>query len=485
MSAYRLPSVSVDVLDNPRIINRGGDARIPAIVGLGPTSRSVTDEAVQRGTGSTDNLLVYPASGVSVSQIANTPGVTPGQLAYTAVSNNGALYSLASASVDTSGRISWPQGVAEANVPATGSVYYVTYSYNAPASQYDPGNFFDKDIIKAKYGPESNTTGLLTIAGLLALENGSPSVLLVQASGSSYSESAYRSAIDKLKKKSNIEQLIVVFPSGSVTRSQQESLLTYAYTHVLQMDAEGRERGLMTGSPSPYFASDGFDTIGDSETPGTYLYRANALKSRNVTYVVPSRVRRVDENGNTIELDGNFAAVAVAGVQAAQDRRSTPIHGFPVVGLVIEEEKWNDSEIYTLGAGNCLVLKNVGGVVTIVDALTTDPTSANTTEISVVAQERLVKRTLRDGLANVYTNKGKVITPTTTSDVEATTAALLQSLVNDGELFAFGEVDNPATGELKISAKQNPIEPRQIDVTCSVKYLYPLKFVSVTVSTYV
>jgi hypothetical protein len=152
---------------------------------------------------------------------------------------------------------------------------------------------------------------------------------------------------------------------------------------------------------------------------------------------------------------------------------------------VIEDEMWNPAEMDVMGAGNCLVLESRSGVVTIRDAITTDPTSANTTEISVVALARLVKRTLRTGLYNVFTNKGLVITPTTTLDVIAVTRSILQSLVNQGELYDFGHLDDPSTGELEISAQQNPLDPRQIDVTCSVKYLYPLKFVSVTVSTYV
>jgi len=484
MSTYRLPGVTVNILDNPRIINIGGDVRIPAIVGLGPVTRAVTDEAVIRATGSIDYLSVYPANGVAVSQYANTPGVIAGGLNYQSIFLNGALYNAAVATASVIGSIRWPQGGATADWPSTGSVYYVTYTYAPPMTQLDPYTTQDKEELKARYGAQDTNTGILTTAGLIALENGAPAVMLVQASGSSYSETTYKAAIDKLQKKTNIEQLVVVFPA-SVTRTQQETLLTYAYSHVIQMSNLSRERGLMSGSPSGYYTATGFDVIGDAATNPSYVYRATALKNRNSTYVVPSRIQRKNDLGVTMELDGNFAAAGVAGVQAAQTLQCTPIHGYPVVGITIEDEKWNEFEMDQLGAGNCLVLESRAGVVTIRDAITTDPTSADTQEISVVSVQRLVKRTLRETLKNTYTNKGKVINSNTTSAVEATTNAVLSSLVTAGEIYEFGESDNPTTGEVKISAQQNRQEPRQIDVTCSYKPLYPLKWVVVTTSVYV
>lgn len=490
MSAYLPPGdIQVNVSTNPRIINSGDETRLVALVGLGQTTISVVDEAIQRATGSVDNLSVYSVgvTGVSVSKITNTPGVGTG-LNNVFVSLNGALYNPASASVGGSGTLSWPQGVipnANVDIPASGSVYYVSYSYNVPATQFNPAVFNDKTVILNQFGAENNTNGLLSIGGSIVLENGGPAVLLCQVSGSVYNEANYKLAIDKLQKKSNIEQLIILFPSGSVTRAQQESLLTYAYTHVQLMSANKRERGLLSGSPSTYFASDGFDVIGDASTSGTYGYRANILRNKNVGYVVPSRGRRKDANGNYMELDANYAAVAVAGAQSAQPLRSTPIGGYQIVGIEIENEKWNEFEMNQLGGYNCIVLESRDNVVTVRDFITTDPTSADTAEQSVVAQERLVKRSLRNGLDNVYKGKGVVITPEIPIDVQGTVRSILSSLVSQRELYAFGETDNPLTGEQKINAAIDATEPRRINITCSVRYLYPLKWMTVNVSTYV
>jgi|GEM_PF-2129275 len=492
MSTYKLPSTSVSILDNPRLISLGQTVRIPAIVALGPTSRTVTYEAVQRSTGSTDYLSVYstdiPATGVSISAVSSLAQDPPASLAGLYISQSGVLYNTSSGSMDAGdGSITWQQPTSPgADIPASGSIYYVKYTYDVPTTQYDPWIASDKELIEQRYGIESVTTGLLTIGGSLALEAGAPAVMLVQASGSTYSYSNYTTAIDKLKKKSNIEQLVILFPSGSVSRTEQESLITYAISHITQMNTQGRERGLLCGSPTTYFTSDGIDTIGDSATSGTYLYRANILKNQEIGYIVCGRVQRYAPDGTTLmDLDANFAAAAVAGLQCAQDKRCTPIQGQVVPGLILTDEKWNDSELQQLGAGGCLTLKSEGGVVTVVDQLTTDPTTADTAELSIISSKRLVKRTLRDGLHNVYTSKGKVITPTMVSAVEATVASLLQGLINDGELYAYGEKNDPSTGEIVISAKQNVLEPRQIDVTCSVKLLYPLKWITASVSLYV
>ena len=489
MSVDNPSSVDVNVLDNPIIVNIGTSDRIVAIVGYGPTTFTITDEAVQRGTGSTDYFSVYSGASVSVSQIANTPGVVSGKLNAVLVSANGSLYSTAAASgsAGTTGSYTWKQGTVGVDIPATGSVYYVTYTAAVPSTQFDPTIYSDKSSILAKYGPEGTTTGMLSIASSIVLENGADAVLICQASGStaSYVEADYKTAIDKLQKKKNIEYLVCVFPSGSVTKTQQDSLIVYAYSHVKNMSQNKRERGLVFGSPSSYVASDGIDTVGDTSNSISYVYKATSLKDKNVIYAVPSRLQRTDANGNIMELDANYAAAALAGLHLAQPNLATPINGFQVVGFTIQNEKWTENEMNQLGAGGCTVLESRDNVITVRDFLTTDGTSANTTEPTVVSQERLVKRTLREGLANIYTNKGKIITPTTTIDVEASTYSILDSLVNIGSLYGFGLTDNPKTGETKIAARQDSYDPRLIWVTCSVKYLYPLKFVSVIVSTYV
>ena len=506
--SYSPPKVTVNVVPNPRIINIAGDVRLPAVVGPGPTTVYVTDEAVVRGTGGNDTLAAYPSVGLNVTLVAKRSGLVSASVG-SSIDNvpglNGSLY-MPSGSIPagatgsisgytaTGGTVTWPQdpvNVAAGYIPPSGSTYFVSYNYPAGASQYLPQTSSDKNNLVTLYGAEDNVTGCLTVAGSIALENGAPAVITCQISGS-ISTQAYRDAIDKLRKKPNIEEIVVVFPSGSLpTATFREDVYTYLFQHTQQMDIQGRWRGMYYGPGSPHYnaaggSSDGiFDLIGDPSTPQSYIGKATQYKNSDVTLVAPSYVWRFDKNNVRIELDGSYAGAAVAGAIAAQPLRSTPITGFQLTGINIEEEKWDMFQMDNLGANGVLVLQNVGGVITIRDSITTDPTSADTQEKSVMGQKRLVERTLEDSLFNVYTNKGITINPQTVRDVEATVRAILNSLVSQGELFGYGTKDDPSTGETKITAVQNAQEPRRIDVTCSVKYLYPLKFIVVTVSTYV
>jgi hypothetical protein len=482
MTVYRPQGVSVEVLNNPNLINIGGGRKIPAIVGFGPSEILIIDEPVKRGSGLIDALAVS-AEIIEILSITSDVKVTPGSQNYKLISDNGALYAAASASVAGDGQIEWePRTEFDLNIPRAGDTYYVTYKHAPIATQYNPTIFTDSVLLKKKYGEEDNYEGILSAAGSVVLENGSPAVMVVQVEGDAqvFNEGAYKLAIDKLQKKDNISYIVPMFPSGSVTRSDQDKIVTYAYTHTQLMNNNARERGLIVGSPSEGYAEGGFDEIGDALTSLSYLGKVDALMNENVTYVVPSEIYR-----GGLLFDANLAAAAIAGLKSAQLKQSTPIHGFVVAGIEVEEEKWTDFEMDQLGAGSCLVLEQKAGMVTVRDAITTDPTSADTQEMSVVDTKRLVKKTLRTGLANVYTNKGKVIDVSTPGDVIATTSSILDSLINDREISTKGVVDNPLTGETKINAQQNPIEPRKIDVTCSYKPLYPLKWISVTVSVFV
>jgi hypothetical protein len=478
-----LPNVSTKVSNNPNIISNQAGLRLPAYVGLGPTTITYTDEAVIRGSGAVDNLSVYPSSGSSLIQVASITGVTVGAPNAVLTSKGGQLYQIASASLSPAGQITWNTG-SVTDIPGYGVTYYVTYNSNVPALQYNPQTSSTKEQLQALYGNENNQTGILTIAGSVGLENGSPQVITIQASGSSFNMFAYQAAIDQLQKLNNIEQIVCVFPSGSVTAAQQQQLITYAFSHTQYMNNIGKNRGIMSGSPSPAYAADGFDTIGFASQAGTYLNRAAALMSTDSIYVVPSTIQRYDQSGNLIQLDGNFGAAAIAGLQAAQSLRSTPLDGFVVAGLVIEDNKWLPAEEQQLSDGNCTILVSNAGVVTILQYITGDPTSADTQEPSVRAVQRLVIRTLNTGLFNAYMNKGLTIQPETILDVIATTNSLLQGLVTSKEIVAYGKNNNPITGEVATSAIQDATNPLKIDVTASYAPAYPLKFISVTVSVF-
>ena len=135
-------------------------------------------------------------------------------------------------------------------------------------------------------------------------------------------------------------------------------------------------------------------------------------------------------------------------------------------------------------AGVCVVFAK-SGVTKIRHAITTDTSNADNREISVVAADDLVRRVTRTSLTEAYIGKGIVISESTPSAVAATVGAIWNSLVRDGLIASYGTKNDPTTGEVPITASQDPNEPTRINVTGSVKFLYPLNYISVEFYIYV
>ena len=95
---YTPPSVRVTSIANNRIINIDEDARIPCIVGEGPSTRTVTDTPIVRGTGDFD---VLPNSGSAVGYITLSK-VSPYPGAAASYSNWSGYYSTSGSSSITS-----------------------------------------------------------------------------------------------------------------------------------------------------------------------------------------------------------------------------------------------------------------------------------------------------------------------------------------------------------------------------------------------
>jgi len=472
---YAPPSVNVNVISNPRIISGATASRYPAIVGIGPSSITVIAEPViYQGDGIVHSLKVAPLPGAGVTAFSRWGVTALANPVADVVGQN--LYSTPTTTT-TSGTFTYATG--SASKPTPGSPVYVSYTYTPdPAVQLAPELFFDADLVRNKYGAENNSTGSLTTAANIAFENGAPGVIVCQVSGSTAVAANYGAALEVLLKRNDIEDIIPVFPSGTLS-NVRSSTLPYLISHCLTAANFGKERGFIYGASSPYLCSGSVDTV------AFLASAASAITFENASFVVPSVIQRTDQNSNTFYVDGDMGGAALAGYRASLAKRSTPMTGAVLVGLTIQDGKWNEAEMNQLAAANCVVLESKMGIVTVRDAITTDPTSADTQEMSIIASKRLVKRTLREGLTRQFLGRGRVITPSTPSEVSNATIGLLKGLVQDEEIFGYGAKNDPSTGETAVSAVQNTLNPRQIDVTCSIKYLYPLKYLNVSVSLYI
>ena len=455
---YTPPSVRVTSIANNRIINIDEDARIPCIVGEGPTTRTVTDTAIVRGSGGFD---VLPNSGSAVGYITLS-SVSPYPGAAANYSNWVGYFSTSGSS-----SVYW-DGTAGSTAPREGEVYYVSYTYPVPSDQFDPQLFVDSNDVKSFYGVESTSTGKLTVAANMALENGAPAIMCVQVQGNPAVSANWSTALDKLKKKSSIAYIVPV-ASGSAIQN-----LVIAHVAIESNPDIGHERECIIGADTTVTDVSGFVT------------KANALDNKQVILVAPdANVTRTASAGTALTLGGEYIAAALSGLITSQDKVITPVTGKQIVGFTIPNDQYEPYDMNRMAnAGVCIIYAK-SGVVKVRHAITTDTSNADNREISVVAADDLVRRITRTSLADSYIGKGIVISESTPAAVAATVKAIWNSMVRDGLIASYGTKNDPTTGEVAITASQDPNEPTRINVTGSVKFLYPLNYISVEFYIYV
>lgn len=453
---YKAPGVTVESIASQRVINISEEVRIPAIISTGPNIRTVTDEPVERAAGSGSGNRDYLGNyGVTVTQVAAVPGTSGSYSSWAGNWTYGA-----GVDSDNLGYVEWTAGEPGNGQPKEGEIYYVSYTYPVPATQYDPTLFVDSDDIREFYGDEDLVTGMMTIAANLALENGAPAVMCVQVSGST--DAAWKTAVDKLKKKKNVAYVIPI-----TTNTTRQGYIT---DHCLTESQPliGHERECFLGMAA-------------SSDVDAHVARAQALKNiRNILAFPSNNVTRGD-----FTLDGTYVAAAVAGSITGQEKVVSPVTGKTLVGFALLDEAYEPYDMNRLGANGVLVCYSEAGVVKVRHSITTDTTSATTAEVSVVASDDYVRRITRTKLDDMFLNKGIVIGPTTTGAVEEAVKAIWNAMVRDRYIYEYGTKTDPLTGEVPVKAVVDPNEPRQINVTGSIKFLYPLNYIKVTFFVYI
>jgi len=451
---YTPPSVHVTSIANNRIINIDEDARIPCIIGEGPSTRTVTDTAITRGSGGYD---VLPNSGsavgyITLSSVSPYPGAA-------------ASYSSWEGYHSTSGSSSiyWG-GTAGSTAPREGEVYYASYTYAVPSDQYDPQLFVDSEDVKAFYGAESTGTGKLTVAANMALENGAPAVMCIQIQGNPAVTANWSTALDKLKKKSSIAYVVPI-TSGSAIQN-----LAIAHCEIESNPDIGHERECIIGADS---------TV---TTAQNFVDKADALDNKKVILVAPDAdVERTP----SLTLGGEYIAAALSGLITGQDKIIKPVTGKQIVGFTIPDDQYEPYDMNRMANAGVCVIYAKSGVNKVRHAITTDTSNADNREISVVAADDLVRRITRNSLNEAYLGKGIVISESTPAAVAATVKSIWNSLVRDGLISSYGTKNDPTTGEVAITASQDSSEPTRINVTGSVKFLYPLNYINVSFFIYV
>lgn len=522
---YTSPGTRAEVIPNPRLISLAEGIRVPAVVGFGPTrvikgfdtpyqvSASGSNSAGWTDELPFDNVKVYEVS-TTFSFIGKSGSAGYENNLFTGISSDdysgdiwNSLDSEASNNLSdfevtgSIGNIVWFSNADNGDGISIGNdlnlnAYYIHFSADVPATQYDATLFVDKVDIRAKYGgqqlassstPDGGATcGVLTVAGSMALEEGSPAIWLVQAATNDVA--GYKTAIDKLKKINGINYVLSVFPSGSWSQTDVDSVHAYMKSHAEQMSQDHimKERQTAIGDLWTGVSTGGSSGRAEDEVLSTYTGKAETYSSKRVTYAAPvDLIQRPDDSGRLVNLDGNYMQVAHTAKISAQEKVKTPVTGGSFASFSMPNNKYEETEMDILAAAGVSVFYSVDGLVKIRHSISTDPTNADTQELSVIEQENLVKRISRDKLNQAFIGKGITVDENTPSNVASTLEGILRTLVANKEIFAYGTKNDPATGETPITAFQDSVEPRRIQISASVKFLYPLNWISLTFSLYV
>ena len=476
---YTPPSVTVSSIANSRIINISEDARLPAIVGTGPARRTVTDTAIARGSADFDLLPTSGAAGsVIITQVAAFPGASASDTRWQVASGTPTHWNASG----SGGSLYWAttETAGDGN-PLLGETYYVSYTQTVPSNQYEPQTFTDSKDIVAFYGNEetgikvgvTTGSGSLTTAANLALENGAPAVITLQLSNGADPavSQTWTTAFAKLEKKDNIAY-VVPLASGSTGKLAAH---TAGILHVNSQStpSNGHERSLIVG------ASAGIGTE-------AIVTNTTAIKDRRIIYVIPGKeVTRTLSSGVVLTLDGAWTGAALAGLLTSQDKVVTPATGKVLTGFIIPDHQYTPFEMNRMANNGAVVLYSRSGLIKVRHGITTDPTDASTSEISVVAGDDLVRRITRSKLTQRFVGKGIVIDDATVASVEATVKTIWGALQRDGLIQSFGTNTDPTTGEVPVTADRDSTDPTRINVAGSIRFLYPLNYITVEFFIYV
>lgn len=214
---------------------------------------------------------------------------------------------------------------------------------------------------------------------------------------------------------------------------------------------------------------------GVSELYTTTIANVQAIQQgsapERMVYIWPTGGYRQDPvQRTTVVLDGSFLAAACAGILCSNDA-AEPLTRKRIAGFSDVSVKTSRTQKNLIARNGITIIENDPRAgLRVRDGITCNPSTPETQEISVVRQLDFTAQNVRDLLDdNIVATK---ITQNTLPVVQTLTKNKLQSLVDAKIIYGFKDV----------SARINPLDPRQIDVRFTVRPAYPCKYIEIVIS---
>jgi hypothetical protein len=451
--AYREPGVYLTVKNNSKYVSGGNNPPlIPLILGSGAKKMKLV-KSIVRGSGADDilpstkvNDIILVGYSSEVAQWAKTTD-----------------YALSAPN-----KISW----VATKGPKLGETYYIVYNADPELSQFEPKLSFTPDDINTFYGPdiqelETDTpVNPVSLGARIALEEGAPFVYTLQvkpdASGN-VGATEYQAALDNYARFINDAWRIVPMDLSAEINSAIEN-------HVNQYSTpeERLERTTMFGA---YYATAPTVFAGDTGVLKVIGDYAASIANERVSVVYPDVASKKLSIGSYVNLGAQYIAAAIAGAESTlniqQSRTRMTLSSF----YELKGVRMTRTEKNQLAAKGVWILEQANGAGTAVSIrhqLTTDMTSVQTRESSIIAIKDFVAKYYRQ-ILEPYIGKYN-ITPEVVTRIEATLKG------GKNQLIRWGIINDGTVGNIL----QDENNPDTLLITASVQPPYPCNAIDVT-----
>jgi len=453
---YRLPGTRIEEVTLPQSVNISSSQRIPCFIGIASDYVKVTYETVVRSsTGLTDSLA-HTSSGIyTINQVGSQRGLNDFV--------QGTHFNL------VADQIVWTSS----GVMLAGAIYFVTYYYDR---LYDPLYLTDTTKNDYRYKEFTNFTDvvndlgddipshpLVNIAKIALTYFNVPMIAVVQVRTGSTSD--YAAALDLIKYR-DIQTVIPMTTSAAVR--------TLVINHVTERSLPDNMRMRIA-----WFGAAAGTPVG-SETDYTSLRGiAASIKNELCMFVNATRAKYYYNDPVTraemyTVVDGSFIAATLAAFRDSFVYPSTTLLNKTVAGIELYDEDYDDyySEYQlTLSGGSSVFLsESLGGVMRVVDDLTTDNSTIERNNLNVITAKHYIARDVAIQMNRTF--KGRLITDA--SSYTNTVSAYLSSMFTAYKAASIIE----SLGTIKVVI--DPLRRDTIDIHYEYTAVYTNKYIEGT-----
>ena len=365
--------------------------------------------------------------------------------------------------------------------PEDGAQYYVSLKFEKSKDNIVPLSFEDYESVKATYGPElyyvtengteKQVINEVVVGAKLAFVNGADVVtcleILEPETDAEKYVTAVKEAIDLM---CDTDVISFVCLPATTTALQQYLLNRVVIASSLEVQKE-KTAYVCPVPVDPFTDYDMYIKRLKQLTVDQIITQAQSFHEERIAMPAGAYCTIVCEDAAGVvfnkEVSSIFAACAMIGWHGNNNNTvALPLTRKNLTGIY-DVKEYKRSDIEKLSRGGVTVMVNKNGSVMINQAVTTNTSSYNTAEISVVLIKDEIKRSLREPLDDQFI--GTVVKKTTGTSIKTAVISILDSLV-DKIILSYDS--------LKVT--QNQVDTTQFDVSFRVSVCRPLNYINIS-----